>query len=63
MTSSSWMVLGSLLGACGVALGAFGAHGLKTRVDPAMLAVFDLWSFDDVRANAERILAAVRARA
>ena len=29
----------------------------------AMLAVFDLWSFDDVRANAERILAAVRARA
>jgi len=28
-----------------------------------MLAVFDVWSFDDVRANAERILAAVRARA
>jgi len=41
MSSSSWMVLGSLLGACGVALGAFGAHGLKTRVDPAMLAVFE----------------------
>jgi len=28
-----------------------------------MLAVFDLWSFDDVEQNAERILAAVRARA
>jgi uncharacterized membrane protein YgdD (TMEM256/DUF423 family) len=41
MTSSSWMVLGSILGACGVALGAFGAHGLKSRVDPAMLAVFE----------------------
>lgn len=41
MSSSSWMVIGSLLGACGVALGAFGAHGLKTRVDPAMLGVFE----------------------
>lgn len=41
MTASSWMVLGSILGACGVALGAFGAHGLKSRVDPAMLAVFE----------------------
>jgi hypothetical protein len=27
----------------------------------AMLAVFDLWSFDDVKANAGKILAAVRA--
>ena len=27
----------------------------------AMLAIFGLWSFDDLRANAERILAAVRA--
>jgi hypothetical protein len=26
----------------------------------AMLVIFDLWSFDDVRANASRILAAVR---
>jgi uncharacterized membrane protein YgdD (TMEM256/DUF423 family) len=41
MSSSSWMVVGSLLGACGVALGAFGAHGLKARLDPAMLAVFE----------------------
>jgi uncharacterized membrane protein YgdD (TMEM256/DUF423 family) len=35
------MVLGSILGACAVALGAFGAHGLKTRVGPDMLAVFE----------------------
>jgi hypothetical protein len=27
----------------------------------AMIVIFDLWSFDDVRANADRILAAVRA--
>ena len=27
----------------------------------SMLAVFDLWSFDDVKANADKILAAVRA--
>lgn len=27
----------------------------------AMLAVFDLWSFDDVKANKSKILAAVRA--
>ncbi len=27
----------------------------------AMRDLFDLWSFDDVRANADRILAAVRA--
>jgi len=26
----------------------------------AMLVIFDLWSVDDVRANADRILAAVR---
>jgi hypothetical protein len=27
----------------------------------AMLVAFDLWSFDDVKGNADRILAAVRA--
>jgi hypothetical protein len=27
----------------------------------AMLTAFDLWSFDDVKANADKILAAVRA--
>ncbi|NIM61074.1 MAG: DUF423 domain-containing protein [Acidobacteria bacterium] len=29
------------MAAVGVALGAFGAHGLKTRVSPEMLAVFE----------------------
>ncbi len=33
--------VGAMLAALGVALGAFGAHGLKTRLDPAMLANFE----------------------
>ncbi|MBM7334554.1 MAG: DUF423 domain-containing protein [Alcanivorax sp.] len=35
------LVLGALNGALAVTLGAFGAHGLKNRVDAAML---DVWS-------------------
>jgi len=33
-----WMTLGAAGGLLTVALGAFGAHGLKGRVDPALLA-------------------------
>ena len=33
----------------------------RERDRVAMLAFFDLWSFDDVNANADAILAAVRA--
>jgi len=33
--------LGALLAALGVAAGAFGAHGLKARLSPEMLAVFE----------------------
>lgn len=32
---------GALLAAVAVALGAFGAHGLRARLDPAMLANFE----------------------
>ncbi len=35
------MAVGALLGALGVALGAFGAHGLKPMVTPDMLANFE----------------------
>ena len=35
-----WMTLTALLGATGVALGAFGAHGLKDRLGPAGLATW-----------------------
>ncbi|MBK1654636.1 DUF423 domain-containing protein [Allochromatium vinosum] len=36
--ASIWMTLGAVGGLLTVALGAFGAHGLKGRVDPALLA-------------------------
>jgi uncharacterized membrane protein YgdD (TMEM256/DUF423 family) len=32
---------GALLGGIGIAAGAFGAHALKARLDPDMLAVFE----------------------
>jgi len=35
------LVAGLLLAALGVALGAFGAHALKTRLEPSMLANFE----------------------
>jgi uncharacterized membrane protein YgdD (TMEM256/DUF423 family) len=34
-------VIGAMLGALGVAAGAFGAHALKGRLTPEMLAVFE----------------------
>ena len=41
MTSGGWLTTGALLGSTAVALGAFGAHGLKARVPADLLAVFD----------------------
>ena len=41
MTSSGWLAVGAVAAGIGVGLGAFGAHGLKSRVDPHMLAVFE----------------------
>ena len=41
MTSHGWLTTGALLGATAVAIGAFGAHGLKARVTPDLLAVFE----------------------
>ena len=37
----SLLLLGSTLGFFGVALGAFGAHGLKSFLAPDMLVVFE----------------------
>lgn len=37
----TFLLIGSLAGALGVALGAFGAHGLRGRLSPDMLAVFE----------------------
>ena len=37
----TFLLVGSVLGFLGVAFGAFGAHALKTRLSPDMLAVFE----------------------
>jgi len=36
-----WFAIGAWLGALGVGLGAFGAHGLKSRVSAEMVAVWE----------------------
>ena len=41
MTASGWLATGALFGATAVALGAFGAHGLKARVTADLLVVFE----------------------
>jgi uncharacterized membrane protein YgdD (TMEM256/DUF423 family) len=40
-TERTFFVIGAVFGALGVAAGAFGAHGLKGRLTPEMLAVFE----------------------
>src|SRR4030095_8018452 len=37
----TFLLIGAILGFLGVALGAFGAHGLKNRLSPEVLEVFD----------------------
>jgi uncharacterized membrane protein YgdD (TMEM256/DUF423 family) len=37
----TFMLIGALAGVVGVGLGAFGAHGLRSRLSPEMLAVFE----------------------
>ncbi|MBL9004778.1 MAG: DUF423 domain-containing protein [Myxococcales bacterium] len=39
-----WIVLGAISGFVAVAAGAFGAHGLKARLAPDLLAVFETGS-------------------
>jgi uncharacterized membrane protein YgdD (TMEM256/DUF423 family) len=39
-----WLLLSALAGFTGVALGAFAAHGLKSRLSPEYLAVFQTGS-------------------
>lgn len=41
MTARQTLALGGVLGALGVALGAFGAHALKAQVSPADLVTFE----------------------
>jgi uncharacterized membrane protein YgdD (TMEM256/DUF423 family) len=39
--ANAFLLIGSLAGFLGVAAGAFGAHGLRSRLSPDMLAVFE----------------------
>lgn len=39
--AARWFAIGAGLGALGVALGAFGAHGLKSRVSAESVAVWE----------------------
>jgi uncharacterized membrane protein YgdD (TMEM256/DUF423 family) len=38
----TFLTIGAAFGFVGVALGAFAAHGLKSRLEPDMLAVFEV---------------------
>ncbi len=38
----NFLLIGAVFGFLGVAIGAFGAHGLRSRLSPDMLAVFDI---------------------
>lgn len=38
----TFFIIGALSACAGVAAGAFGAHGLKTRLSPEMLSVFEV---------------------
>lgn len=40
LSGAPWLVFGGVYGLLGVGLGAFGAHALRDRLDPALLAVF-----------------------
>ncbi len=41
MTPRTWVVAGALLAGLAVAAGAFGAHGLRARLSPDILQVFE----------------------
>jgi uncharacterized membrane protein YgdD (TMEM256/DUF423 family) len=59
----TFMFIGALMGFVGVGLGAFGAHGLRARLSPEMLAVFETGvRYQMYHALALLALAAVMAR-
>ncbi len=41
MSGANWIRIGAILGGLAVAAGAFGAHGLKERLDARSLEVFE----------------------
>jgi uncharacterized membrane protein YgdD (TMEM256/DUF423 family) len=43
MTPNRWIAIGALLGAAGVALGAFGAHGLEGLANHETAVRYQMW--------------------
>ena len=41
MSAKAWLAIGAFLMACGVALGAFGAHVLREVLTPALMAAYE----------------------
>jgi uncharacterized membrane protein YgdD (TMEM256/DUF423 family) len=41
LVDKTFLFIGALMGGVGVAVGAFGAHGLRGRLTPEMLAIFE----------------------
>jgi uncharacterized membrane protein YgdD (TMEM256/DUF423 family) len=41
VTAAGWVATGATFGAAAVALGAFGAHGLRARLPPEDMAIFE----------------------
>lgn len=39
---NTWLLIGALAGFLGVAAGAFGAHALKAKLEPDLLAIFEV---------------------
>ena len=39
--SGGWFAVGAVMAGLGVTAGAFGAHGLQSRVEPELLSVFE----------------------
>lgn len=45
MSATRWMGIGAILAAFAIILGAFGAHGLRARLDPYSLDVYEKAAF------------------
>ena len=41
LSAITWLRIGAIFGAIGVTMGAFGAHGLKDRLDAYSLGIFE----------------------
>ncbi len=64
MGSTLWLFVGAVSGFVSVAAGAFGAHGLKARLAPELLAVFETGArYQMYHALLLCVVAAVSARA